>query len=224
MLLSDVLQQENSCWRAVPATTAADSCQSGAVGQGTQTNGDSAIAAVEQRRQGADMLLNSLAHAAAADAGSSGLSLPPLQPLQPGQTSNPSPAANLAMIIELREQMQRLCKVVSEQHTAVLEEIQLQRYQIHQIPGMQQCMCNSSCTQQHLECMFCHLVHSTHGMCLPVAVCFKVSIRLSITRLAIAAGRMMNHMVMVMGTPSEEQRRTLEAAADQWNRQQRWNT
>lgn len=66
---------------------------------------------------------------------SSGTPLPQLQPLQHNLLNNPSPAANLAMIIELREQMQQLCKVVSEQHTAVLDEIQMQRYQIHQIPG-----------------------------------------------------------------------------------------
>ncbi|WIA17586.1 hypothetical protein OEZ85_014411 [Tetradesmus obliquus] len=36
-------------------------------------------------------------------------------------------------------------------------------------------------------------------------------------------GRIMNHLVMVMGSPSEEQRRMLESTTEQWNRQQRWN-
>jgi hypothetical protein len=40
---------------------------------------------------------------------------------------------------------------------------------------------------------------------------------------AAAAGRIMNHLVMVMGSPSEEQRRMLESTTEQWNRQQRWN-
>jgi hypothetical protein len=40
---------------------------------------------------------------------------------------------------------------------------------------------------------------------------------------AADAGRIMNHLVMVMGSPSEEQRRMLEATTEQWNRQQRWN-
>jgi hypothetical protein len=39
----------------------------------------------------------------------------------------------------------------------------------------------------------------------------------------VAAGRIMNHLVMVMGSPSEEQRRMLESTTEQWNRQQRWN-
>jgi hypothetical protein len=38
-----------------------------------------------------------------------------------------------------------------------------------------------------------------------------------------AAGRIMNHLVMVMGSPSEEQRRMIESTTEQWNRQQRWN-
>jgi hypothetical protein len=33
----------------------------------------------------------------------------------------------------------------------------------------------------------------------------------------------MNHLVMVMGSPSEEQRRMLQSTTEQWNRQQRWN-
>jgi hypothetical protein len=35
-------------------------------------------------------------------------------------------------------------------------------------------------------------------------------------------GRMMNHMVMVMGRPSEEQRRNLEKATLAWNDKNRW--
>jgi hypothetical protein len=41
--------------------------------------------------------------------------------------------------------------------------------------------------------------------------------------LLCCAGRIMNHLVMVMGIPSEEQRRMLESTTEQWNRQQRWN-
>ncbi|KAF6262699.1 hypothetical protein COO60DRAFT_586187 [Scenedesmus sp. NREL 46B-D3] len=79
-------------------------------------------------------------------------------------------AVSAASIEQLREQVHRLSRIVSEQHSAVMDEVHFQRYMIHQVPG-----------------------------------------------------RIMNHLVMFMGSPSEEQRRMLQSTTEQWNRQQRWN-
>eukprot|EP00879_Flechtneria_rotunda_P030208 GHRR01032811.1.p1 GENE.GHRR01032811.1~~GHRR01032811.1.p1 ORF type:complete len:270 (+),score=121.78 GHRR01032811.1:224-1033(+) len=71
---------------------------------------------------------------------------------------------------QLQQQIQRLSRQLSEQHSALMDEMQFQRYMIHQVPG-----------------------------------------------------RIMNHLVMVLGSPTEDQRRMLAATTEQWNKQQRWN-
>lgn len=68
------------------------------------------------------------------------------------------------------DELQRLRRLVIEQQHAFAEELQLQRYMIHQVPG-----------------------------------------------------RIMNHLVMVMGTPTDEQQRMLEQTTEQWNQKYRWN-
>jgi hypothetical protein len=58
-------------------------------------------------------------------------------------------AAPAASIEQLREQVQRLSRIVSEQHSAVMDEVQFQRYMIHQVPGrLTQAACREFTTKE----------------------------------------------------------------------------
>ncbi len=57
------------------------------------------------------------------------------------------------------------------------------------------------------------------AQCCLCSICMQIRDEVEFQRYLIhqVPGRIMNHLVMVLGTPTEEQRRALEQSTEQWN-------